>query len=52
MKDKNLTKLYPSVTYDLVSEAFPGMLPPKPAEPEQKKAKGGISKVPLAGSNA
>lgn len=52
MKDKNLTKLYPSVTYELVSEAFPGMLPPKPAEPEQKKVKGGISKVPLAGSNA
>ena len=50
MKDKNITSKYKSVTYDLVSEAFPGMLPPKPAEKVEKKAKGGSSKVPLDGS--
>lgn len=27
VKDKALTKLYPSMTYELVNEAFPGVLP-------------------------
>jgi len=51
MKDKNIGKLYKSITYDLVSEAFPGMLPPNPVEKIEKKQKGGVSKSPLAGSN-
>lgn len=29
VKDKNMTKLYPAISYDLVSETFPGILPPK-----------------------
>lgn len=29
IKDKQLTRLYPSVTYDLVNETFPNVLPPK-----------------------
>jgi len=41
VKDKKLTDLYKSVTYDLVYEAFPGMLPlkekAKPAKKETKK---------------
>lgn len=51
MKDKKITSKYKSITYDLISEAFPGMLPPKPVEKEVKKTKGGDSKVPLVGSN-
>lgn len=49
VKDKKLSELYKSVTYDLVSEAFPGMLPPKPVEEAPKKKKGGAKQVPLAG---
>ena len=30
VKDKSMTSLYPAVTYDLVNETFPGLLPPKP----------------------
>ena len=29
MKDKNLTKLYPGITKDIVSKAFPGLIPDK-----------------------
>lgn len=29
VKDKDITRLYPNVTYDLVNETFPGVLPPK-----------------------
>ena len=27
VKDKNMTKLYPAITYELVSKTFPGILP-------------------------
>jgi hypothetical protein len=37
IKDKELDKLYPSVTYDLVNETFPGLLPPKPAVVEKQQ---------------
>ena len=49
MKDKNITNKYKSITYELISEAFPGMLPTKSVEKEVKKSKGGDSKVPLVG---
>lgn len=29
IKDKELTRLYPSLTYDFVNDTFPGVLPPK-----------------------
>jgi len=51
MKDKNLTKLYKSLTYELVSEAFPGMLPPKSSENSLKKSKQEVKTDPLVGSN-
>ena len=49
VKDKKLTTKYTSVTYELVSEAFPGMLPPKLSDDKEEKAKGGLKTSPLVG---
>jgi hypothetical protein len=37
VKDKNMTSLYSSITYDLVNETFPGLLPPKAAVAEKQQ---------------
>jgi hypothetical protein len=38
-KDRKLETRYPSLTYDLVNEAFPGLLPPPLPKPELEVAK-------------
>lgn len=47
VKDKDLTRLYPAMTYELVNETFPGVLPPKEVvvetqqeEPQAPKKRG------------
>jgi hypothetical protein len=41
VKDKDLTRLYPSMTYSFVSEAFPGLLPEqKQVVVEKQQAEG------------
>ncbi|NDB81231.1 MAG: hypothetical protein EB127_00555 [Alphaproteobacteria bacterium] len=44
-KDKNLDKIYKSIKEPLIREAFPGLLPEKPAKPAKEAAK----KDPLVG---
>jgi len=51
-KDRNLEKKYPSLTYDLVFEAFPGLLPikEKAAEPQPTKKKSPVKKSSVPSS--
>lgn len=37
IKDKELDRLYPSITYELVDETFPGILPPKAVVAEKQQ---------------
>lgn len=48
VKDKDLTRLYPSIDYDLVFSAFPGILP-KQETPVKKEVE--TKETPLVSSN-
>jgi hypothetical protein len=37
VKDRKLESKYPSITYELVNEAYPGLLPPPLPKPEEPK---------------
>jgi len=37
VKDKDMSRLYPSVNYELVNETFPGLLPPKTVVVEKQQ---------------
>ena len=37
VKDKDLTRIYPNVTYELANDTFPGVLPPKTVVVEKQQ---------------
>lgn len=37
VKDKDLTRIYPNVTYELTNDTFPGILPPKTVVVEKQQ---------------
>lgn len=43
VKDKDLTRIYPNVTYELTNDTFPGILPPKTVVVEKQQ---GVEEAP------